>query len=66
MARTHRPRLTFEELSTILAALRFYQEKGQGDPANRSDEIHDLATSGDEVTSLDDAGIDALCERINR
>lgn len=66
MARTHRPRLTFEELSTILAALRFYQENGQGDPANRSDDIHDIATDGGEITSLDDAGIDVLCERINR
>lgn len=53
------------ELHTLLAALRFYQQQGQGEPANRSDVIHDLATNGDEVISLDDEGIDQLCERIN-
>lgn len=52
-------------LSTILAALRFYQEHGQGDPANRSDELHELATCGGECISLDDSAIDELCERIN-
>ena len=53
------------EFHTILAALRFYQQQGQGDPANRSDAIHELATNADEVVSLDDEGIDQLCERIN-
>jgi hypothetical protein len=53
--------------ATILAALRFYQENGQGDPDNRSDAIHGIATGGsdDDVTSLDAEGIDELCERIN-
>lgn len=51
--------------ATVLAALRFYQEKGQGDPANRSDDIHDLATAGDTVISLDEFGIDELCEDLN-
>ena len=60
------PYLTDTDLATILAALRFYQQGGQGDPANRSDDIHDIATNGGEVmSSLDDAGIDDLCERIN-
>ena len=55
-----------EESSTVLAALRYYQENGQGDPDNRSDAIHDIATNGGEVmSSLDDEGIDDLCERIN-
>jgi hypothetical protein len=58
-------RVTDQELHTILAALRFYQEHGQGEPANRSDWIHELATNGDDVISLDDAGIDELCERLN-
>lgn len=58
--------ITDQEHATILAALRFYQEKGQGDPDNRSDMIHDIATNGDAVISLDDEGIDELCERINR
>lgn len=54
------------ELATVLAALRYYQANGQGDPANRSDEIHDVATNGGEVeASLDGAAIDALCERLN-
>lgn len=53
------------ELATILAALRFYQRAGQGDPANRSDDIHLIATDGDSQISLDAEGIDALCERIN-
>jgi len=53
------------ELSTILGALRVYQRCGMGDPANRSDDIHDIATDGDSVISLCAADIDALCERIN-
>lgn len=54
-----------DEHATILAALRFYQERGQGDPANRSDRIHAIATNGDTVISLDADAIDALCEKIN-
>jgi hypothetical protein len=57
--------VTEEELHTVLAALRFYQESGQGEPANRSDWIHELATNCHEVVSLDDDGIDELCERLN-
>ncbi|MBS7812392.1 hypothetical protein [Roseococcus pinisoli] len=53
------------EHATILAALRFYQEKGMGEPDNRSNEIHHIATDGGEVISLDTAGIDALCEKLN-
>ena len=53
------------ELATILAALRFYQQEGQGEPSNRSDSIHDIATDGDTQISLDSDGIDVLCERIN-
>lgn len=53
------------DLATILAALRFYQAAGMGEPSNRSDEIHDIATSGGDAISLDDEGIDDLCERLN-
>ena len=53
------------ELGTVLAALRYYQSQGLGDPANRPQEIHDIATAGDTVISLDDGAIDELCERIN-
>lgn len=54
-----------QDHATILAALRFYQEKGMGEPANRSDDIHEIATCGDTVISLDDHGIDMLCEEFN-
>ena len=53
------------ERATILAALRYYQQQGQGDPSNRSDEIHDIATDGDNQISLDEEGIDVLCEKVN-
>ncbi len=53
------------ELATILAALRFYQREGQGDPSNRRVAIQVIATDGDTQLSLNTEGIDALCERIN-
>lgn len=53
------------ELSTILAALRYYQAQGLGEPCNRPEDIHELATCGDECISLDAAGIDSLCEALN-
>ena len=54
-----------QALATVLAALRFYQERGQSEPSNRSAAIHEIATGGDALISLDNAGIDALCERLN-
>ncbi len=53
------------ELATILAALRFYQQEGQGEPSNRCDDIHHIATDGETQISLNSEGIDALRERIN-
>lgn len=54
------------EHATILAALRFYQSYGCGEPCNRPADIHEIATNGGQVmSSLDDAGIDELCQRIN-
>jgi hypothetical protein len=53
------------ELATILAALRFYQREGQGEPSNRRDDIHVIATDGNTQISLDREGVDELCERIN-
>ena len=53
------------EHATILAALRYYQSKGMGDPNNRSLAIHEIATNDDEVISLDADGIDSLCMRLN-
>lgn len=58
-------RVTQQERNTILAALRYYQKQGLGDPQMRPVDIHDIATDGDCDTSLNDAGIDVLCERIN-
>jgi len=54
-----------QEHATILAALRYYQENDQGEPASRSDAIHNIATDCDKVISLDEKGIDELCEHIN-
>ena len=53
------------ERATVLAALRFYQAAGMGDPDNRSDDIHDIATDGGNVISLNADAIDALCDRLN-
>lgn len=52
-------------LNTILAALRFYQANDQGNPNSRSDDIHDIATNGEQDTSLDASGIDILAYMIN-
>ncbi len=57
--------LTGQELGTVLAALRFYQDAGQGEPDSRSDGIQEIATNGGTETSLDSDGIDDLCERLN-
>lgn len=54
-----------QDLNTILAALRAYQAAGYGDPCNRPLAIHDIATNWDNEISMDDAGIDDLCERLN-
>jgi hypothetical protein len=51
--------------ATLVAALRFYQQKGQGDPFKRSDAIHYLATNGDQEISMDDDGIDDLVKAIS-
>lgn len=58
-------KLDNDELNTVLAALRVYQECNYGDPAFRPDRINDIAcpTIGD--TSLDAEAIDVLCERLN-
>lgn len=58
--------ITPQERATILAALRYYQEYGQAEPALRSDAIHDIATDCGRVISLHAEAIDALCERINK
>jgi len=58
--------ITGQEFCTILAALRYYQAQGLGDPDNRPLNIHEIATDcGELLSSLDDEGIDELAERIN-
>lgn len=59
------PELSPAERNTVLAALRTYQEAGYGDPANRPQRIQDIACPSISDTSLDDAGIDELCEQLN-
>ena len=54
-----------EQLAAILAALRTYQQLGYSDPNQRPDDIHDIATDGDTLVSLDDEGIDELCDLLN-
>lgn len=54
-----------ESLHTIIAALRFWQSHGMCDPDNRSPEFQDLATGGDEVTSLCSEDLDELIEQLN-
>lgn len=52
------------EHATMIAALRWYQESGMGEPDHRSEAIHELATNGGEEISLDSDGIDALVEKL--
>ena len=59
------PELDAADVATVLAALRHYQADGYGDPANRPDDIHDIATDDNCVISLDSNAIDELCMRIN-
>ena len=54
-----------QDRNTILAALRTYQAAGYGEPCNRPLPIHDIATNMDCEISMDSAGIDDLCQRIN-
>ena len=57
--------LDHQELCTILAALRYYQGSGMGEPGNRSSDIHEIATDGGDQISMDEEGIDSLCQKIN-
>lgn len=55
-----------DEHATILAALRFYQQHNQGEPFERSDDIHALASSPDGTfDSLEETGIEALFQRLH-
>lgn len=54
-----------QELNTILAALRYYQHCGMGEPSNRPDWLHDIATDCDNQISMVDEDIDQLCLKLN-
>ena len=58
-------KLNDAQLATVLAALRYYQGHGLGDPTDRPLHIHDIATDGDTISSLNSEGIDELCELLN-
>lgn len=53
-----------QEIATIIAALRYYQENNQGFPGARSAMIHEIATDGGTTTSLDEEGIDELVDKM--
>ncbi len=63
---TLREQLNEDERNTVLAALRWYQHSGMGELANRPEWLQDIVCPSEDATSLDLAGIDALCERLNR
>lgn len=50
---------------TIRVSLRYYQQQGQGEPANRSSWTQDLASDLGQVSPLYVREIDELCQRIN-
>jgi hypothetical protein len=53
--------LSYEQLATLRAALQMYRDAGCGDPTEREDHIHELATDeGCVMASLDNDGIDQL------
>lgn len=61
-----RLKITGQEFHTILAALRYYQTQGLGDPAYRPLEIHAIASNDcNLMSSLDSEGIDQLCMALN-
>ena len=58
------PKLDSDEKPTVLAALRYYELQGMGEPDNRDDEIHRLATDRDRQISLDESGIRRLFNKV--
>jgi hypothetical protein len=50
--------------ATLIAALRYWQWRGQGTPENRADRFHDLATNSGTQPSLADDEIDDLVEHL--
>lgn len=50
--------------ATILAALTHYRDAGMGEPDNRSEELHAVATANEQVISMDAAGLADLIARV--
>jgi hypothetical protein len=57
--------LTPEEKATILAALRIYEVAGYGNPSRRSGWLHEIATDGGRLVSLDSEEINKLYDRLS-
>jgi hypothetical protein len=53
------------EWATVLAALRFYQERGQTKPAQRSAWIEVITTDAGRLTALTAEELEQLCLRLN-
>jgi hypothetical protein len=63
--------IDIRELSTVLAALRYWQASGcrpamSDDERRRACAIQTIATNGETLVPLDAEEIDVLCERLNR
>lgn len=54
-----------QELNTIFAALRYYQDHSQGEPLTLGSWINNIATNAGREPSLDDQAIDDLIQRLN-
>ena len=64
--RGHKPlKLTPRQISTILGALRYWQNQGLVKSENQPEEIYQIASNCDTECPLDDEEIDALCEKLN-
>lgn len=50
--------------ATLYAALHFWREEGKGEPSNRTDLQHELATASGREISLGEEGIDRLSEEL--
>ena len=54
-----------ETKQCLVAALSYWKEQGMCEPTERSDEVHDLATAGGEVTSASEEDVEALIAQLN-
>jgi len=56
--------MTRQELATVLAALRYYRNGGQGEAANRDHRTGELASDFGAVVPMDTAQVEALFTRL--